>query len=139
MRALLVVISLGALWDGYTSFYGIVEFYDLFMNYHNVARIVFALVVALVILGFMIATHLIWNPVEKITPINLLLKGTWVLCFVLDLYTSFIGNKFYVFGDMVDSFGKVVGLAIVSFLVTTSSVLLSQLIAGKGMQKRYLY
>lgn len=139
MRTLFLVVSLGALWDGYTSFYGIVEFYDLFMNYYNVARLVFAVVVALVILGFMIATHLIWNTAEDNTLINLLLKGAWVLCFVLDLYTSFVGNKFYVFDDMIESAADIFGLAIVSFLITMSSILLSQLISGKGMQKRYLY
>ena len=32
MRVLIVVVSLGALWDGYTSFYGIAEFYNLIMS-----------------------------------------------------------------------------------------------------------
>ena len=40
---------------------------------------------------------------------------------------------------MAGGAANVLGLLIFSFLVTSSSVLLSQLITGKGIRKRYLY
>lgn len=139
MRALIVVVSLGALWDGYTSFYGIAEFYDLVMGQSEPMRFVFAGVAAVTIVGFMVATRLIWSGTESDNTISILLKVAWVVCFAIDLYTSFIGTRDFVFDGMAGGPANVFGLLIFSFLVTSSSVLLSQLITGKGIRKRYLY
>jgi hypothetical protein len=139
MRALIVVVSIGALWDGYTSFFGIAEFYELLTNNQDVRRLIFAGVAATIIVGFMVATRLIWSSAEKNNAITMLLKGAWVICFLIDLYTSYVGTRYYIFGDMVESGADMVGLVLVSFLVTSSSVLLSQLITGRGIKKRYLY
>ncbi|MFP3920463.1 MAG: hypothetical protein ACLFPA_05440 [Dichotomicrobium sp.] len=139
MRALIVVVSLGALWDGYTSFYGIAEFYDLVTGTSAPMRFVFAGIAAITIVGFMIATRLIWSAAEPNNAITILLKTAWVVCFVIDLYTSFIGTRDWVFGGMAGGSANVMGLLVMSFLVTSSSVLLSQLITGKGIRKRYLY
>jgi len=139
MRALIVVVSIGAFWDGYTSFYGIAEFYDLILSDASPMRYAFAGVAAATIVGFMIATRLIWSGTEPNNTITILLKSAWVVCFVIDLYTSFIGTRDWVFGGMAGGAANVFGLLVISFLVTSSSVLLSQLITGKGIRKRYLY
>lgn len=139
MRALIVVVSLGALWDGYTSFYGIAEFYDLVLGESDPMRFVFAAIASITIVGFMVATRLIWSGVETNNEITVLLKVAWVVCFVIDLYTSFIGTRDWIFGGMAGGTANVIGLLIFSFLVTSSSVLLSQLLTGKGIRKRYLY
>lgn len=139
MRVLIVVVSLGALWDGYTSFYGIAEFYNLIMSDAGPMRYAFAGVAAVTIVGFMVATRLIWSRAEPNNAITMLLKVAWGVCFVIDLYTSFIGTRDWVFDGMAGGPANIFGLLIVSFLVTSSSVLLSQLITGKGIRKRYLY
>lgn len=139
MRVLIVVVSFGALWDGYTSFYGIAEFYNLIMSDAGPMRYAFAGVAAVTIVGFMIATRLIWSSTEPNNSITVLLKVAWVVCFVIDLYTSFIGTRDWVFDGMAGGPANVFGLLIFSFLVTSSSVLLSQLITGRGIRKRYLY
>jgi len=139
MRVLIVVVSLGALWDGYTSFYGIAEFYDLVMGDSEFRRFVFAGIASITIVGFMVATRLIWSGVEVNNTITILLKVAWVVCFVIDLATSFIGTRDWIFGGMAGGPANVLGLLIFSFLVTSSSVLLSQLITGRGIRKRYLY
>jgi len=139
MRALIVVVALGAFWDGYTSFYGIAEFYDLLAGPSDPMRFVFAGIAAITIVGFMIATRLIWSGPDANSAISVLLKIAWVICFVIDLYTSFIGTRDFVFQGMAGGPANVLGLLIMSFLVTSSSVLLSQLITGRGIRKRYLY
>ncbi len=139
MRALIFVVALGALWDGYTSFYGIAEFYDLVLGESDPMRFVFAAIAAITIVGFMVATRLIWSGAEANNTISVLLKVAWVVCFAIDLYTSFIGTRDFVFDGMAGGTANVLGLLIMSFLVTSSSVLLSQLITGKGIRKRYLY
>ncbi len=139
MRALIFVVALGALWDGFTSFYGIAEFYDLVVGQSDWRQIVFALIAAITIVGFMVATRLIWSGAEANNTISVLLKVAWVVCFVIDLYTSFIGTRDFVFDGMAGGPANIIGLLIVSFLVTSSSVLLSQLITGRGIRKRYLY
>ena len=139
MRVLIFVVALGALWDGFTSFYGIAEFYDVVVDDGDWRRIAFALVAAITIVGFMVATRLIWSATEENNTILILLKVAWVVCFVIDLATSFIGTQDFVFKGMVGGTVDLLGLLIISFLVTSSSVLLSQLITGKGTKKRYLY
>ena len=139
MRVLIVVVALGALWDGFTSFYGIAEFYDLVVGQSDWRQIVFALIAAITIVGFMVATRLIWSGAEANNTIPILLKVAWVVCFVIDLATSFIGTQDFVFKGMAGGPANVLGLLIISFLVTSSSVLLSQLITGRGIRKRYLY
>jgi len=139
MRALIFVVALGALWDGFTSFYGIAEFYDLVVGQSDWRQIVFALIAAITIVGFMVATRLIWSGSEANNTISILLKVAWVVCFVIDLATSFIGTQDFVFKGMAGEPANVLGLLIISFLVTSSSVLLSQLITGRGIRKRYLY
>ena len=41
----------------------------------------------------MVATRLIWSGTEPNNTITILLKVAWVVCFVIDLYTSFIGTR----------------------------------------------
>jgi hypothetical protein len=139
MRVLIFVVALGALWDGFTSFYGIAEFYDVVIGESKWPQIVFAVIAAITIVGFMVATRLIWSGTEENNTILILLKVAWVVCFVIDLATSFIGTQDFVFKGMVGGTVDLLGLLIISFLVTSSSVLLSQLITGKGIKKRYLY
>jgi hypothetical protein len=139
MRVLIFVVALGALWDGFTSFYGIAELYDLVIGKSDWGRVAFALIAAITIVGFMVATRLIWSGVETNNEITILLKVAWVVCFAIDLYTSFVGTRDFVFQGMAGGAANVFGLLIAAFLITSSSVLLSQLLTGKGIRKRYLY
>jgi hypothetical protein len=134
------IIGLGALWDGFTTFFGIVQVFGILSgDYVNPIQVMFAVVVSLVILGFLVATHLIWA-YDSDDVVSLILKGAWVVCLVLDCYTAYIGNKFFVFANNLETPAHHLGLIIVTLLITISSILLSRILMSKEMRKRgYLY
>jgi hypothetical protein len=140
MWVLAFVIGLGALWDGFTTFVGIVQIFNI-NGLHGVdmVQLVFAVVVSIVILGFLISTHIIWT-FERDDLISLILKAAWVVCLVLDFYTAYIGNKAYVFGGRLETPAHSFGLLIITLLITISSVLLSRIIMVRTVRGRsYLY
>src|SRR5665648_857633 len=88
MWLLAFIIGLGAMWDGLTTFVGIVQIFNITgLHGVEVAQLIFAAVVSIVILGFLISTHIIWT-FERDDLISLSLKAAWVLCLVLDFYTA---------------------------------------------------
>ena len=134
------IIGLGALWDGFTTFFGIAQIFNIMGgDVINPMQILFAVVVATVILGFLIATHLIWT-FEADDLVTMILKGAWVVCLVLDCYTAYIGNKYFVFGNRLETSSHHLGLIIITLLITISSILLSRIVMAKEMRRRgYLY
>ncbi len=120
-------LVIGALWDLFTTFYGIASYFDLPLNPEiNPVQFAFALSVTAVVFGFVIASHLIWKLPED-TP-GLLIKAAWAACIAIDLVTSWEGTKDLVFyGDEADA-GKNVGLAIVTALIVSSTIFLSWLV-----------
>lgn len=137
MGVLLVVIGLtiGALWDVFTTFYGVTSYFDLPMDPDvNPVQFAFAGAVTGVVFGFVIATHLIWKIERKDVP-SLLLRGTWAACVAIDLITSWEGTRRFVFyGDDGDA-ARGMGLAVVSVLIVSSTVFLSRLMLAKAVQK----
>jgi len=130
------IVGLGSLWDGFTTFFGIVRIFNIV---DNPAQIIFAVVVSVVTLGFLIATHLIWA-FETDDVVTLILKGAWVVCLVLDCYTAYIGNKYFVFEDKLENGSHQFGLVIVTLLITVSPILLSRILLAKEFRRSgYLY
>jgi uncharacterized membrane protein YdcZ (DUF606 family) len=132
---LVVAISLilGALWDLFTTFYGVSYYFDLPMNPNiNPGQFIFALVVTMVIFGFVIATHLIWDSKQDDIP-TLILIGAVVICIGIDLITAWEGTKRFVFyGDEGDA-TRGAGLAVVTVLIVSSTIFLPALI-GRASQ-----
>jgi len=135
MGVRLVAIGLiaGALWDVFTTFYGIAGYFDLPMNPNvNPAQFAFALAVTAVVFGFVIATHIVWNLAQADVP-SLLLKAAWAACVAIDLITSWEGTRRYVFyGDEGDA-ARGVGLAIATALIVSSTIFLSRLVLAKDV------
>jgi hypothetical protein len=140
IKLVALIVSLGALWDGFTTFRGVADLFELVtVSNVNPFQFSFALVVTMVVFGFVIATHLIWSFTSD-DIVTLLLKFAWVICFMVDLYTSLVGTRYYVFNDNIDTPTKAMGLLLVTFLVSASSVLLSRLLLAKDIRGRpYLY
>jgi len=140
MWILAFIIGLGAMWDGFTTFVGIIQIFNITgLHGVEVTQLIFAAVVSIVILGFLISTHIIWT-FERDDLISLSLKAAWVLCLVLDFYTAYIGNKAYVFGGKLETPAHSFGLLIITVLITMSSVLLSRIIMVRTVRGRsYLY
>lgn len=136
MYLLTTIVGLGALWDGFTTYFGIVEIFNI---QDNPLQIIFAVVVAVVILGFLLSTHLIWT-FETDDVVTIVLKAAWVICLVLNCYTAYIGNKLFVFDNKLPTGAHQFGLIIITLLITISSILLSRMIMAKQLRKRgYLY
>ncbi len=128
VRLILILgLAAGALWDLFTSFYGVAAYFDLAMSPNiNPVQFAFALVVTIVVFGFVIATHLIWRLKPEDIP-ALVLKSAWAMCVAINLVTCWEGTKRYVFyGDDGDATGGA-GLAVVTALMVASSILLSRL------------
>lgn len=134
------IIGLGALWDAFTTFFGIAAIFNILGgDVVNPMQILFAIVVAMTISGFLVATHLIWT-FETDDVVTLILKSAWVVCLVLDCYTAYIGNKYFVFNNNLETPAHHLGLVIITLLITISSILLSRIVMAKEMRRRgYLY
>jgi hypothetical protein len=129
-----------AVWDLLTTFYGVAGYFDLPMNPKiNPVQFAFGAVVTIVVFGFVIGTHLIWSLKQEDVP-ALVLKAAWVVCVAIDLVTSWEGTKRYVFyGDDGDP-ARGAGLAVVTALIVSSTILLSRLALGKDAgTKNFLY
>jgi hypothetical protein len=131
VRLVAVSLVLGALWDLFTTFHGVAYYFDLPMNPKiNPGQFIFALVVTMVVFGFVIATHFIWTVKQDDIPV-LILKAAWGLCIAIDLVTSWEGTRHYVFyGDDGDPV-RGLGLALVTALIVSSSIFLSRLVLAK--------
>lgn len=140
MPVIALIIGLAALWDGFTTLFGIDEILGIFSaDPVNPVKATFAVVVSLVVFGFMIATHWIWTFTAD-DLITLLLKLAWFLCFMIDLYTSVRGNIYYVFDGNVNTATEHFALIIVTFLITTSTILMSRLLLAKDSRgNKYLF
>jgi hypothetical protein len=123
-----ISLFLGALWDLFTTFYGVSYYFDLPMNPNiNPGQFIFALAVTMVVFGFVIATHLIWDLKQDDAP-ALILKAALLACIAIDLVTAWEGTKRFVFyGDEGDA-ARGVGLAVVTALIVSSTIFLPQLI-----------
>jgi tryptophan-rich sensory protein len=121
-------LVVGALWDFFTTLQGVADYFDLPTNPNiNPAQFMFALVVTAVVFGFVMATHIIWNIKGDELP-TLLLKAAWAICIAIDLFTSWEGTKRFIFyGDDSDP-ARGVGLAVVTALIVSSSILLAKLL-----------
>jgi hypothetical protein len=140
IKLVAIIVGLGALWGGFTTFRGVADVFELVtVSRINPFQFSFALVVTLVVSGFVIATHIIWS-FKSDDLITLILKLAWVGCFVIDIYTSLVGTRYYVFDNQVDTPAKALSLLVVTFLISTSTILLSRILLAKDIRGRpFLY
>jgi hypothetical protein len=133
-------LGIGAIWDVFTTFLGIAQFFDLPIDAKlSPAQFTFTLVVTLVVFGFVIASHLIWS-LKSDDIVALILKAAWGVCVVIDFITSWWGTKRFVFPDSQNDFGQAGGLLVITFLVVSASILLSRLLLAKDIRgKPFLF
>lgn len=136
VRLVIVVLVFGSLWDFFTTLRGVADFFDLPVDPKiNPAQFTFGLVVTILISGFVIASHLIWKLQGDDLP-TLLLKAAWGACIAIDLFTSWEGTKRFVFyGDEPDM-AQSIGLALVTALIVSSTLLLSKLLLAKEIKDK---
>ena len=133
VRVVAIVLVLGALWDLFTTFYGLAAYFDLPLNPRiNPVQFTFAMVLTAIVFGFVIATHLIWA-MKHDDMTGQVLKAAWGVCVAINLITSWQGTKHYVFyGDDGDA-ARGVGLALATALTVLSTIFLSKLVMGKDV------
>jgi hypothetical protein len=116
-----------AIWNMYTTFRGLTDFFDLPTHPSiNPGQFAFGIVVTVIVIGFVIASRLIWSIPSEDVPV-LLLKAASVICILIDVGASWIGTKRVISFDDDDP-GKAVGLALVVALVVLSKIGLSTLL-----------
>ncbi len=87
------------------------------------------MVVTIIVIGFVVASRLIWSIPSDDVPV-LLLKAASVICILIDVGASWIGTKRVISFDDDDP-GKAIGLALVIALVVLSKIGLSTLLFDK--------
>jgi hypothetical protein len=133
VRLVIFALILGGLWDFFTTLRGVADFFDLPIDPKiNPAQFTFGLIVTIVVSGFVLASHLIWNLKSDDVP-TLLLKTAWGACIAIDLFTSWEGTKRYVFYGEDGDPARGIGLAVVTALIVSSSLLLSKLLLAKDI------
>jgi hypothetical protein len=135
-----IVLCLGTLWNAFTVFYGSADFFDLAMNPSiNPTQFTFAIMITLLVLGFVIGSHIIMN-LKSDDVLGLFLKAAYGLCVLIDALASWDGTRRFVFyGDYSGAFQEI-GLVLVTVLVVASTILLSKLLLGKDIRgKPFLF
>ncbi len=132
---LIVPLLLGGIWDLYTTFRGVADFFDLPTNPAiNPGQFAFGVVITLTVFGFVLATQLLWSANLHDAP-ALLLKAAWAVCVAIDLFTSWSGTKRAVFYDDDDP-AKGFGIAVAAALIVASTILLSKLLLDKDFRAK---
>ena len=120
-----------ALWNLYTTFMGLSLFFDLPTNPNiNPGQFAFGVIVTIIVIGFVVASRLIWTALPDDMP-GLLLKVAIVICILIDVGASWIGTKRVISFDDDDP-AKAFGLALVIALVVLSKIGLSSVLFPNG-------
>jgi hypothetical protein len=129
MRLVAAAVACGAIWDFITTFVGLGEMFDVFSQEgdYPFLQLLFSLVVACVIMGFVLCTHYLWN-IKDSDMITVMLKATWFICFVFDVWTALLGNRRFIFGGKPDDVKVIIGVGVVTLIMTSSTILLSRMI-----------
>jgi hypothetical protein len=129
MKFVAVAVALGALWDFVTTFVGLADMFDVFSQEGDYPffQLIFTLVVSCVIMGFVLLTHHLWRQKEG-DLISVILKATWFMCFIFDIWTALLGNKRFLFGGRAEDVKSVIIVAMVTLIITSSTVLLSRML-----------
>ena len=124
VKLLAIPLLAPAIWNLYTTFRGLADFFDLPTHPSiNPGQFAFGIVVTIIVIGFVVASSLIWSFPSDDAPI-LLLKAASVICILIDVGASWIGTKRVISFDDDDP-GKAIGLALVIALVVLSKIGLS--------------
>lgn len=137
MKFVAAAIACGVLWDFLTTFVGLADIFDVFSQEgdYPFIQLLFALVVACVIMGFVLCTHYIWRHKEG-DLITVILKATWLMCFVFDVWTALLGNKRLIFGGRAEDVKSMIVIGMVTIIITSSTILLSRIIGQKEEAER---
>ncbi len=131
LRVVMIPLVFGALWDFITTFQGVADFFDLATKWDiNPGQFIFGVVISLIIFGFVLSSHLIWKMTSQETP-GLLVRGAWLTCIAIDLFTSWEGTRRIIFYDDDDA-AKGIGIAVAAALIVASTVLLSWALLSKS-------
>jgi hypothetical protein len=126
VRLLAIALLAPVIWNIYTTFRGLSDFFDLPTHPSiNPGQFAFGIVVTVIVSGFVIASRVIWNSSDgALFP---LLKAASVVCVAIDVAASWFGTK-HVISFNYDDPAKAFGLALVVAVVVLSMIGLSKLL-----------
>lgn len=128
IRLLLMIPLLPpALWNFFITYRGLTYFFDLPRNPSiNPGQFAFGVVVTVIVLGFVMASHVILNYKSPDAPV-LFLKAACAVCILINVSALWEGTKSVILYEGDDP-AKGFGLALVVALIVASTVLLSRLL-----------
>ncbi|MCK5720048.1 MAG: hypothetical protein KAH84_08910 [Thiomargarita sp.] len=121
MWLFIFVFGLASLWDGFTTVYGTTEILGGGSPQILGASAIFSLI----ILAFLLNTNMIWKMAYD-ELLGGLLKIMWFVALGYDLYTSYIGNQYFILEGHGNNTQLFILLGI-TLLVTGSPIFLSLL------------
>ncbi len=125
-QLLAIPLLIPVLWNIYTTFRGIADFFDLPTHPSiNPGQFAFGIVITIIVTSFVIAIRAIWSAPDA-APF-LMLKAASVVCVAIDVAASWVGTKHVISFDDDDP-GKAFGLALVVALIVLSKIALSTLL-----------
>jgi hypothetical protein len=127
VRLLAIPLLAPAIWNLYTTFRGLADFFDLPSHPSiNPGQFALGIAVTIIVIGFVIASRPIWSFVSEEPPF-LLLKAVSVTCILINTGAAWVGMKHVMsFGDADP--GKSFSLAFVVALTVLSMIGLSKLL-----------
>ncbi len=147
MFLLILILGIVSLWDGFTTLFGALQIFEgkvetlipLISSLQNgqnplegkdVQVLIPSILLSLAILGFLLATSYIWETGQSSLKVVLII--IWIVATGFDLYTSFIGNLYFILRGEYDTaspqFALLIGLTLV---VSSSPMLLSVIYRNK--------
>lgn len=128
-RLVIIPLLVPVLWNLYTTFRGLADFFDLPTYPSSGGQWAFGIGGTIFVIGFVVASRMIWRFASEDAPV-LLLKAACVFCIVINIGASWIGTKRIVLFEADDP-ARTIALALVVALVILSTVGLSTLFFDK--------
>jgi len=123
LNILTLIFGISSLWDGFTTVFGTISIF----NNDGLPQIVASLLLAAIILGLLYNSSNIYNYDDDIIGVSL--KLLWILAFLYDLTTSYMGNSSFLITNVNPSQIQKFVLLGLTFFVSSSPILLSLMIS----------
>lgn len=118
---LIIILGVAVIWDGFTTVFGTNQ-----MLGGQGQALVISLIFAALIIAILLSTSYIFT-LGRSTPLGIVFQVLWVVALCYDLYTSYVGNQYYLIGPTISP-GQIILLLGITIFVSGSSVLVSMLV-----------
>lgn len=120
---LVLVLAMSSLWDSFTTIYGTYQIFGA--SGGSPVKLIASVLFGLLVLSLMLSTKHIFR--WKQDAAGALIRVFWLIAAVFDVYTTWTGNQYFVFGNQLDK-SQLVMLVGFTALISGSPLILSLII-----------